>query len=116
MTVFLHNLPHVGDIYKQVCLRYSVTAMRYRRIGLIAVFALIATVLPLFSSFHPLFPRQWLLAQTVNERKAEADNLLQQGLEQGRTSQFVAALQSFQQGLIIYQEIKDREGEGMALI
>ncbi|XWK91305.1 MAG: tetratricopeptide repeat protein [Phormidium sp.] len=50
-----------------------------------------------------------------NPRKTEADRLLQQGIEQGKNSQFEAALQSFQQALIIYREIKYRLGEGAAM-
>ncbi|NEP62493.1 MAG: tetratricopeptide repeat protein, partial [Symploca sp. SIO2G7] len=41
--------------------------------------------------------------------------LLQQGIEQAQTSQFEAALQSWQQSLTIYREINDRKGEGDAL-
>ncbi|MEP6579419.1 CHAT domain-containing protein [Microcoleus vaginatus GB2-A3] len=55
------------------------------------------------------------LAQTQAQRKAEADRLLDQGIQQLQTSQFQAALQSSQQALIIYREIKDRKGEGRAL-
>ncbi|MBD2457589.1 CHAT domain-containing protein [Nostoc sp. FACHB-87] len=54
-------------------------------------------------------------AQTPDARKAEADKLLQQGIQQYQTSQFEAALQSWQQALIIYREIKDPRGEGKAL-
>ncbi|MDM3862866.1 MAG: tetratricopeptide repeat protein, partial [Aphanizomenon gracile PMC644.10] len=55
-------------------------------------------------------------AQTENDpRQAEADRLFQQGREQYQTSQFTAALQSWQQALIIYRQIKDRQGEGKAL-
>ncbi|MBH8562823.1 CHAT domain-containing protein [Nostoc sp. CENA67] len=46
-----------------------------------------------------------------NPQKAKADQLLQQGNEQVNTSQFEAALQSFQKALIIFQNIKDRKGE-----
>src|SRR6478672_501742 len=56
-----------------------------------------------------------VLAQTPDSRKAEADRLNEQGIQQGQTSQFEAALQSFQQALIIYREIKDRLGEGNSL-
>ena len=55
------------------------------------------------------------LGQTQAQRKAEADRLFDQGLEQLQTSQFQAALQSWQQALIIYREIKHRQGEGRAL-
>ncbi|MBD2354275.1 CHAT domain-containing protein [Tolypothrix sp. FACHB-123] len=47
--------------------------------------------------------------------KAEANRLLQQGIKQFETSQFAAALQSWQQALIIYRQIKDRKGEGNVL-
>ena len=56
-----------------------------------------------------------VLAQTLDARKAEGDRLFQQGIEQYQTSQFEAALQSWQQALTIYREIKDRLGEGNAL-
>jgi len=54
------------------------------------------------------------LAQT-QAQQAEADRLLKQGIQQYDISQFQAALQSWQQALIIYREIKDRQGEGWAL-
>src|SRR6478672_8566734 len=56
-----------------------------------------------------------VLAQTPDARQAEADRLLQQGNQQFRISQFEAALQSWQQALIIYRETKNRQGEGNAL-
>jgi tetratricopeptide (TPR) repeat protein len=61
--------------------------------------------------------QEWLqLAQgQSNPQKAEADRLIEQGNQQLRTGQFQAALQSFQQALNIYQQIKDRGGEGRAL-
>ncbi|MBD2181064.1 CHAT domain-containing protein [Planktothrix sp. FACHB-1355] len=52
-----------------------------------------------------------VLAQTVEERKAEADRLFQQGLEQYHTSQIEVALQSWKQALTMYREIKDRQAE-----
>ncbi|NMF59061.1 CHAT domain-containing protein [Pseudanabaena yagii] len=54
-------------------------------------------------------------AQTTQARKAEADRLLQQGIQQCKTGQCEAAMQSFQNALNIYREIKDRRGEGKAL-
>ena len=61
------------------------------------------------------FTSSRVLAQTVDLRKAEADRLFQQGREQFKTNQYKAALQSWQQALVIYREIKNRQGEGMAL-
>ncbi len=52
---------------------------------------------------------------TASQRKAEADRLLQRGIQQFKVSQFAAALQSWQQALVIYREIKDRLGEGKSL-
>ena len=50
-------------------------------------------------------------AQTTQSSKAEADRLLNQGTQQYNISQFEAALQSYQQALNIYREIKFRQGE-----
>ncbi|MEG4441699.1 tetratricopeptide repeat protein [Microcoleus sp. AT9_B5] len=55
------------------------------------------------------------LAQTQAQRKAEASRLFTQGIQQFQIGQFQAALQSWQQALIIFREIKDRQGEGVAL-
>ncbi|MEG4458491.1 CHAT domain-containing tetratricopeptide repeat protein [Microcoleus sp. N9_A1] len=55
------------------------------------------------------------LAQTQAQRQAEADRLFYQGRQQYQISQFQAALQSWQQALIIYREIKNRQNEGVAL-
>ncbi|MEG3954755.1 CHAT domain-containing tetratricopeptide repeat protein [Microcoleus sp. herbarium2] len=54
-------------------------------------------------------------AQAIDARKTEADRLIQQGLQQYRTSQFPAALNSWQQALQIYRTLKNRQGEGNAL-
>ena len=55
------------------------------------------------------------LAQTTDARQAEGDRLLQQGAQHYQTSQFPAALNSWQQALQIYRAIKNRQGEGWAL-
>ncbi|MEQ9234167.1 tetratricopeptide repeat protein [Coleofasciculus sp. E2-BRE-01] len=62
-------------------------------------------------NFPVTFRESEVVAQTSDARKAEADQRFQQGIEQSETSQFEAALQSWQQALIIYREIKDRQGE-----
>jgi len=54
-------------------------------------------------------------AQPTQERQTEADQLFQQGIEQLNNSQPEAALQLFQQALAIYQELKNRQGEGQVL-
>ncbi len=55
----------------------------------------------------------FVLAQstTTPDRKAEGDRLLQKGIQQYQTSQFEAAMESWQQALQIYREIKDRQGK-----
>ena len=55
------------------------------------------------------------IAQSVSDRKAEADRLYEQGKQQYRTSQFRNAFQSYQQALSLYREIGDRAGEGTTL-
>ena len=93
--------------------------MRFQRIGLSALVTFLATILnvelrlPILD--WQLIQNSQVLAQTPEARKAEADQLLQQGNQQYRISQFEAALQSWQQALIIYREIKDRKGEGQSL-
>ncbi|MDF5727447.1 MAG: hypothetical protein PUP92_05260, partial [Rhizonema sp. PD38] len=61
------------------------------------------------------FGESVVVAQTPDARKAEADRLFQQGIEQFQTSQFEAALKSWSRALVIYREIKDRQGEGTVL-
>ncbi len=70
-----------------------------------------ASGLPLISSSGS----STAIAQTREERKAEGDRLFRQGFRQLNTSQFQAALQSFQQASEIYQQIGDRQGEAYAL-
>lgn len=58
-----------------------------------------------------------VLAQipTPSASKAEADRFLKQGIEQYQTSQFEAALLSWQKALTIYRKLQDRRREGIAL-
>ncbi|HEY9849980.1 MAG TPA: tetratricopeptide repeat protein [Leptolyngbyaceae cyanobacterium] len=60
-------------------------------------------------------PNSSVLAQTSNPGKAKADQLFEQGKKQLDTSQFQAALASFQQALRNYREIKERTGEAESL-
>lgn len=55
------------------------------------------------------------IAQSSDARKAEADRLLQQGIEQSQRIEFDKALQSWQQALAIYRQLQDRVGEVNAL-
>ncbi|MBW4671294.1 MAG: CHAT domain-containing protein [Cyanomargarita calcarea GSE-NOS-MK-12-04C] len=89
--------------------------MSYDQLSLTALMALILTTSLPIANLPPLFQGSQVLAQSPADRKAEADRLFVQGIEQANTIQFRAALQSWQQALKIYQEIKDRKGEGGAL-
>ncbi len=93
--------------------------MRFQRIGLSALVTFLATILNIDLRLPildwQLIQNSQVLAQSPDAWKAEADRLLQEGIQQFRTSQFEAALQSWQQALTIYREIKARNGEGQSL-
>ncbi|MEP0855558.1 tetratricopeptide repeat protein [Trichocoleus sp. DQ-U1] len=90
--------------------------MQPGRIGITALIALLAATTTAFVPNFPLsFAAQPALAQTSANRKAEADRLREEGNQQLDTSQFQAALQSYQQALAIYKEIGDKEGEADCL-
>ncbi len=55
------------------------------------------------------------VAQTVEQRKAEADRLLQQGIQQLQSNSNPAAKQSFEQALMIYRQVQHQPGVGAAL-
>nr|WP_199305036.1 CHAT domain-containing tetratricopeptide repeat protein [Coleofasciculus sp. FACHB-125] len=76
---------------------------------------MITAATPFAPNFPALFLSTQALAQTPDARKAEADQLFQQGIQQAQASQFEAALQSWQQALSLYREIKDRQYEGASL-
>jgi CHAT domain-containing protein/tetratricopeptide (TPR) repeat protein len=93
--------------------------MKLQKIGLSALISILAALT--VGEFRFIGNSQFkiinspALAQTQAQRKAEADRLFDQGIQQAQISQFQAALQSWQQALIIYREIKDRQGEGRTL-
>ncbi len=76
---------------------------------------LLVLSLPIFNGSLLFFNSSPALAQTTQDRKAEAIRLLQQGIQQQQTSQFEAAIESYQQALGIYRAIKDRQGQGWSL-
>ena len=93
--------------------------MKLQTIGSTALLSLLAALsggdFPFIPSAIAKIPSPQVLAQNPAGRKAEADRLFNQGNQQFQISQFEAALQSWQQALIIFREIKDRQGEGVAL-
>ena len=91
-------------------------AMKYLRLRLILLLALLASFSPpLLGKVLTLFPASPELAQTSERREAEADRLFDKGIEQSKVSQFREALQSWQKALTIYREIGDRQGEAYSL-
>ncbi len=114
----LHNLSWVRNTILLTCYLQKAN-MRPQRIGLIALLTLLATLaienFQLIQNPKLKIQNSQALAQTPDARKPEADQLLQHGIQQAQTGQVEAALQSWQQALIIYREIKDRQGEENAL-
>ncbi|MGB6300960.1 MAG: CHAT domain-containing protein [Rivularia sp. (in: cyanobacteria)] len=91
--------------------------MRFGKIGLSVFVCLLAIFSTSLGSQLPMvFAESRVLAQTADEREAEADRLLQLGMQQFQANQIEAALQSFQKALIICRNIKNRRGEGFALL
>ncbi|MEG4274177.1 MULTISPECIES: CHAT domain-containing protein [unclassified Microcoleus] len=56
-----------------------------------------------------------VVAQAIEVSEAEADRLMEQGIQHYQTDQFPAALNSWQQALQIYRALKNRPREGWAL-
>lgn len=63
------------------------------------------------ASFQPALAQ----TQTQEQRRNEALQLFQLGVEQLNKSQYQEALKTFQQALVIVREIKERQGEGAIL-
>lgn len=80
----------------------------------LGIFALIAFLATISAPLNAPSITQ-VLAQTSESRKVEAERLLEQGIQQIDNRQLDKALQSIQQALTIYRELKDRQGEGTAL-
>jgi CHAT domain-containing protein len=80
----------------------------------------LAAVALLLTAGFPLIPAPDFLlpalAQTSPDRKTEADRLLAQGIQQYQTSQYEAAIQSWEQALMLYRAIPDRNGEANVLM
>jgi CHAT domain-containing protein/lipopolysaccharide biosynthesis regulator YciM len=87
-----------------------------RSLGITALIALLAAATTAFTPNFPApLPAPPAVAQTPANRKAEADQLLEQGNQQFDKSQFQAAMKSYQQALTIYREIGERSGESISL-
>jgi CHAT domain-containing protein/Tfp pilus assembly protein PilF len=93
--------------------------MKLQHLGLTTLFTLLTTLTltehPSLFFWESLQIGNGVFAQNVTEQKAEADRLLQQGIEQAQTSQYQVAIQSWETALKLFREIGDRKGEGRAL-
>jgi len=91
--------------------------MQLHRIGISMLVTFLATVSrPLPVGLTVGFSTIPTPIQTQEPRKASADKLLQEGIEQYQQGQLEAAIESWQQALLIYQQLQDRQGEGVILI
>lgn len=81
--------------------------------------SLATTTLLLSTAAHSLLPIPHVLssvpAQSINNPKSEADQLLDQGNQQYQMSQFGAALKAWEQALSIYRRLQNFDGEARAL-
>ncbi|MBD2108798.1 tetratricopeptide repeat protein [Nodosilinea sp. FACHB-13] len=83
---------------------------------LIAATALVAVQRPgLSAEVQHSLPVEAEVTVAQQDRKAEADALLQQGIQQHGQSQFRDALQSWEAALVIYQAIEDQQGQAKVL-
>ncbi|MCA1990749.1 MAG: CHAT domain-containing protein [Coleofasciculus sp. S288] len=93
--------------------------MQLQQISLTTFIALLAALtigdFPLLRNQTHSIQVSPVFAQTPNVERIEADRLFALGMEQYQTSQFQAALQSWQQALFIYQQLEDRSSEEKAL-
>lgn len=93
--------------------------MKLLKLGITGLIALVTTLvignLQYSQNSNYLITNSAAFAQIPTERKAAADRLFQQGMQESLSSQFQAALKSWQQALSVYRELKDRKGEGDTL-
>ncbi|MDB9432360.1 CHAT domain-containing protein [Microcystis aeruginosa] len=96
--------------------------LRCNSINLVSISLLVSLGFPLsiFSSPHlPNFLgssfESEVLSQTVGDLKAEADQLLQQGIRHIKSHQFNDGIRLYQQALAIYQKLGDYESQAEVL-
>jgi hypothetical protein len=90
--------------------------MHPKKITLAALLTLLATVstaLPL--KFPILLGALPTFAQTPDARKAEAERLIKEGDQHTLAGEHVLAANAFEKALTIYREIKDSQGEKIAI-
>ena len=90
--------------------------MQPYRISLSVLVILLATAsTPVTFGAAAVFSARPTSVQTQDTRKAQADQLFRQGIEQYQQGKLDAAIESWQQALSLYRQLQDREGEGVAL-
>ncbi|MBD2775263.1 CHAT domain-containing protein [Iningainema tapete] len=89
--------------------------MVLKRLFLIASGTLLISVSQPFWLNPITYRESTLMAQTASERTAQAYKLFQQGKQLFNNAKFEAAIQSFEQALIIFRENKERYNEGVTL-
>ncbi|MCC5610470.1 tetratricopeptide repeat protein [Nostoc sp. CHAB 5834] len=119
----MHNLPSVRDIDNQpvntLTLLGGLLLVHYR-LKFLSVATLVLSLF-LFTSFAQSKTRRLVptiltaQAQTTQELREEALQLTQLGFQQLSQSQFQQAVKTFEQALVIFRQIGDRQGEGATL-
>lgn len=89
--------------------------MRLRRFALMTITTVITSLCVSQISFPTLISVKPVLAQTSVSRKAQADRLYDEGNQQIQIGQYKAAQPFFQQALVIYREIGNRQGEALTV-
>src|SRR4028118_1135825 len=85
---------------------------RVTNVLLASISLFVLATIPLLTTPDSLLPA---IAQTTDARQVEAHRLMKQGLQQYKTGQLRAALNSWQQALQIYRALNNRQREGLAL-
>lgn len=81
--------------------------------------ALGAVVLPLMvgiaGNWAIMVPASQAIAHTIQDRKAEADGLIQKGMKYQQFSQYHEALRAYEAALAIYQTLRNTREEARTL-
>jgi tetratricopeptide (TPR) repeat protein len=102
-----------------ICFSQMEVIMRTQKIDFVRTQCFTSLLITLLTTLtisdFQLIQNSQALAQTPTNQKAQADGLLDRGINWLNAGQVEEAMQSLQQALKIYREIKDRPGEGQAL-
>ena len=93
--------------------RLKSTHSRLTNVFLASISLFLLATIPLLTTADFLFPA---IAQTTDAREADADLLCCRDFNSIRSVNLTTALNSWQQALQIYRALKNRRGEGNALV